>query len=201
MSEEKTTSIKIEPLEYSAEDPQNEEDIKSESCSENGETCLERFMNSKITVEEEIKQELMQAPINPFVCTICDNAFALRHHLDRHIIAHNRELPIHAGELLLKCKICNRDFHSSKENSQFILENLLANAIYVTETFAHQKKCGICNKSLAQSDALNAHKFINSREFPYQCETCSKSLHASKTLNNHKAQNIKYMRRDTWVLM
>ncbi|XP_026462760.1 gastrula zinc finger protein XlCGF46.1-like [Ctenocephalides felis] len=114
MSEEKTTSIKIEPLEYSAEDPQNEEDIKSESCSENGETCLERFMNSKITVEEEIKQELMQAPINPFVCTICDNAFALRHHLDRHIIAHNRELPIHAGELLLKCKICNRDFHSSK---------------------------------------------------------------------------------------
>ncbi|XP_026482660.1 uncharacterized protein LOC113390618 [Ctenocephalides felis] len=74
MSEETIMSmnvqaIKIEPPEYSPEDIKLEHDnefddldaiVKFESLSEEDDTCLERFMNSDVTIKEEVKQESIE---------------------------------------------------------------------------------------------------------------------------------------------
>lgn len=54
--------IKIEPPESSIEDIKNEIKEEPEPCLENEATCLKRFMNSVVEIEEEVKQELIQAP-------------------------------------------------------------------------------------------------------------------------------------------
>ncbi|XP_026461121.1 zinc finger protein 3 homolog [Ctenocephalides felis] len=119
MSEETIMSmndqtIKIEPPEYSPEDikleMQDEFDnpdviVKSESCSEDDDTCLERFMNSEVTIEEEVKQELVEA--STYECDICNKSFAETHHLKEHMIEH---MSNNSKESPFKCEICYKTF-------------------------------------------------------------------------------------------
>ncbi|XP_026482339.1 zinc finger protein 716-like [Ctenocephalides felis] len=123
MSEETIMSmndqaIKIEPTEYSAEDIKHEiEDesdvfdanIKSESCSEDDETCLERFMISEVTIEEEVKQESIET--FTYECNICNQSFAESHKLTDHIFNHK---PSDRKERPFKCGICKKTYKLSK---------------------------------------------------------------------------------------
>ncbi|XP_026482447.1 ras-responsive element-binding protein 1-like [Ctenocephalides felis] len=115
MSDETITSmndqaIKIEPTEYSAEDIEGENDdefdaiVKFESCSKDNDACLERFMNSEVTIEDEVKQE-------SFDCDICNQSFAELHHLTKHMVDH---MPNPSEERPYKCEICQKTFKQSK---------------------------------------------------------------------------------------
>ncbi|XP_026482816.1 uncharacterized protein LOC113391056 [Ctenocephalides felis] len=120
MSEETIMSmndraVKIELPEYSPEDikleMKDEFDnpdviVKSESCSKDDDTCLERFMISEVTIEEEIKQEVVELPI--YECDICNRSFAESDHLKKHMVDH---IPSNSKECPFKCEICYKAFN------------------------------------------------------------------------------------------
>ncbi|XP_026470196.1 zinc finger protein 22-like, partial [Ctenocephalides felis] len=112
--------IKIEPPEYSMEDIklENEFDdltgiVKSESCLEDDKTCLERFMNSAVIIEEEVKHELIDTSAyacdireRRFKCDICNQTFRQKANMKSHMTTHTKERPF-------KCDTCNKEFSQS----------------------------------------------------------------------------------------
>ncbi|XP_026482270.1 zinc finger protein 710-like [Ctenocephalides felis] len=183
--------IKIEPPEYSEEDIKCEiEDqfdilddiVKSESCPEDHETCLERFMNSEVTIEEEVKQEPIETCDNtglfaepdqlkehmvshmpsqskerPFECEICHKTFKLTKQLKAHMIAHSEERPF-------KCDVCHKTY---KQLGHLKNHMLLHEGLSLHE-------CNICNKPFTQLSKLKRHMLIHSGVRPHECNICNK---------------------------
>ncbi|XP_026482126.1 zinc finger protein 366-like [Ctenocephalides felis] len=138
-------AIKIEPPEYSEEDTKREiEDefddldanVRSESCTDNDETCLERFMNSEVTIEEAVKQESIETLA--FECYIFYRSFAESHYLKEHMVHH---MPSNRKENPFKCKLCHKTF-----------------------TRVDHLKCNTCNKKFALLDNINCHILIHTEE-------------------------------------
>lgn len=116
MSEEETImsmndqKIEIEPPEYSEEDYEHESDENLDD-----KTCLERFMNSEITIEEEVKHEVIQTPGDdekPSECTICNKTFIRNYLLNRHVCddtiekSLNLSVDIELDNCPHKCGVC-----------------------------------------------------------------------------------------------
>ncbi|XP_026482418.1 zinc finger and SCAN domain-containing protein 22-like [Ctenocephalides felis] len=143
--------IKIEPPEYPVEDIKRENEdkfddldavVKSESCSEYDDTCLERFKNSEVTIEDEVKQE-------SFNCDISNQSFAQSHHLTEHMVDH---MPNHSKELPYKCGICPKTFNQPKALKTHML-------IHSDE---RPHKCNDCNKAFITITRLKTHMLIHS---------------------------------------
>ncbi|XP_026461131.1 PR domain zinc finger protein 1-like [Ctenocephalides felis] len=161
MSEETIMSmndqtIKIEPPEYSPEDikleMKDEYDdpdvtVKSESCSEDNDSCLERFMNSEVTIEEEVKQELVET--STYECDICNKSFAESDHLKKHMIEH---MPNNSKERSFKCEICYKAFVR--------LSDLKRHMFIHSGERPHE--CSTCKKTFTQLCALKIHMRIHS---------------------------------------
>ncbi|XP_026465793.1 zinc finger protein 525-like [Ctenocephalides felis] len=196
--------IKIEPLELSIEDIKLENEcdfegiVKSESCLEDDETCRERFMNSEITIEEEIKQEVIETPDCEYdnsnrsfsesnyskehmvdhiprngkngnrKCNVCDKTFKYSSKLQQHMITHSTERPI-------ECKICHKTL---KENS--ILKRHM-----LIHTGERPFKCKICHKTLKEKNTLTKHMLIHTGERPFNCKICHKTFRRKANLKSH----------------
>ncbi|XP_026482450.1 zinc finger protein 99-like [Ctenocephalides felis] len=175
-------AIKIEPPEYSAEGINRENEVefddldaivKSESCSEDDDTCLERFKNSEVTIEDEVKQE-------SFDCEICNQSFAESHHLTKHMVDH---MPNPSEERPYKCEICQKTFKQSK--------GLKAHTVIHSSERPH--KCNECNKTFTLLGHLKYHMLIHSErhmlvhsgERPYECHVCNKRFTQLGTLKRH----------------
>ncbi|XP_026461367.1 zinc finger protein 366-like [Ctenocephalides felis] len=174
MSEETIMSmndqtIKIEPPEYSPEDIKLEmEDefdypdvaVKSESCSEDDDTCLERFMNSEVKIEEEVKQELVETLTHE--CDICNRLFTETHHLKEHMIDH---MPNDSKESPFKCEICYKTFNQLRNVKQHMLihSGSLKSHMLIHKQ-EHSCKCEVCNKEFTQSNDLKRHRALHSQK-------------------------------------
>ncbi|XP_026482878.1 zinc finger and BTB domain-containing protein 49-like [Ctenocephalides felis] len=135
-------TIKIEPPEYSPENIKLEiEDdfddpdviVKSESFSEDDDTCLERFMNSEVTIEEEVKQELVET--TNYECDLCNRSFAESDHLKEHMADH---IPNNSKESPFKCEICHKTFS--------LLGNLKRHKLTHSGECVHE--CSTCKKNI-----------------------------------------------------
>ncbi|XP_026482817.1 tissue-resident T-cell transcription regulator protein ZNF683-like [Ctenocephalides felis] len=149
-------AIKIEPPEYSPDDIKLEmEDefddpdvtVKSESYSEDDDTRLERFMNSEVKIEEEVKQELVET--TTYECDICNRSFAETHHLKEHMFEH---MPNNSKESSFKCKICYKTFNQ--------LCNMKRHMLIHSERLY---ECEVCNKEFTQSKNLKRHMALHSQ--------------------------------------
>ncbi|XP_026482905.1 zinc finger and SCAN domain-containing protein 22-like [Ctenocephalides felis] len=183
MSEETIMSmndqtIKIEPPEYSPDDIKLEmEDefddpdvtVKSESCSEDDDTCLERFMNSEVTIEEEVKQELVET--STYECHICNKTFT-ETHLKEHMIEH---MPNNSKESSFECEICYKTFNQLRNVKKHML-------IHSGE---RPYECNICNKTFTKSSSLKSHMLIHSGVRPHECNICNKKFTKSNDLKRH----------------
>ncbi|XP_026461125.1 zinc finger protein 525-like [Ctenocephalides felis] len=217
MSEEATMpmndlKIKIEPSEYSVEDiklaTEKEFDVLDgivnfESCDE---ACLERFMNSDVAIEEEIKQELIETPSYesdgdgeiPFVCNICNKIFTTTYLLDQHICDNTIEQPLNFKESYnLKqntiadsekrphtCVICDKSF---KRLSALRLHMGIHSLKYHmrSHTGEYPYKCVLCDKKFTRSSGIKTHMRIHTGERPYKCKICDKTFAVSGALNKH----------------
>ncbi|XP_026482423.1 zinc finger protein 99-like [Ctenocephalides felis] len=166
--------IKIEPPEYPVEDIERENEdkfddldavVKSESCSEDDDTCLERFKNSEVTIEDEVKQE-------SFDCDICNQSFAESHHLTKHMVDH---MPNRSKERPYKCEICPKTFNQSRG----------LNTHMVIHSGERPHKCNECNKAFTRLGDLKRHMLIHSGERPHKCNECNKAFITVTRLKTH----------------
>ncbi|XP_026482879.1 zinc finger protein 780A-like [Ctenocephalides felis] len=212
MSEETIMSmndqtIKLEPPEYSPEDIKLEiEDdfvdpdviVKSESCSEGDDTCLEGFMNSEVKIEEEVKQELVET--STYECDVCNRSFAESDHLKEHTIEH---MPNNSKENPFKCEFCHKTFsllanlkrhkliHSGERvhecstcKKTFTTINYLKRHMLI-HTGERLHECNICNKTFAERGCLKKHMLIHSEVRPHECNVCKKKFTQSSHLKSH----------------
>ncbi|XP_026482337.1 zinc finger protein 2-like [Ctenocephalides felis] len=163
--------------------------VKSESCSEDDETTLERFMNSEVTIEEEVKQE----PIEAFAygCDICNRSFAESHQLKKHMVVHKRS---RSKERPFKCEICKKTYKQ--------LQGLKLHMNTHTGKFPF--KCEICGKTFNNKGHLPGHMLIHSGERPHECNVCNKKFTLLGSLKTHmmrhngvRPMNAPYAKRDS----
>ncbi|XP_026482800.1 zinc finger and SCAN domain-containing protein 22-like [Ctenocephalides felis] len=134
--------------------------VKSDSCSEDNDTCLERFMNSEVKIEEEVKQELVE--ISAYECDICNRSFAETHHLKEHMIEH---MPNNSKERSFKCEICYKAFDrlSGLKRHMLIHSGSLKSHMLIHKQ-EHCCKCEVCNKEFTQSNDLKRHMALHSQK-------------------------------------
>ncbi|XP_026482832.1 zinc finger protein 431-like [Ctenocephalides felis] len=195
MSEETIMSmndqaIKIEPPEYSPADNkleiENDFDdpdviVKSESCSEDDDTCLERFMNSEVTIEEEVKHELVETLT--YECDVCNRSFAESDHLKEHMAHH---IPNNSKENPFKCEICHKAFDrlSALKRHMLIHSGSLKRHMAIHNGI-RSHECNICKKTFKRSSILKCHMLIHSGVRPHECNVCKKTFRDLSNLRNH----------------
>ncbi|XP_026482902.1 zinc finger protein 99-like [Ctenocephalides felis] len=206
-------TIKIEPPEYSPEDIKLEmEDefddpdvvVKSESCSEDDDTCLERFMNSEVTIEEEVKQELVET--STYESHICHRSFAESDHLKDHMADYGDMAPEDIKlemedefddiDVTGKSESCSEDDDTCLErfmNSEVTIEEEVKQELVETSTY----ECHICNRTFTKTNHLKEHMMEhlphNSKESPFKCEICYKTFNQLGNVKKHMLIHSGYL--------
>ncbi|XP_026482906.1 zinc finger protein 681-like [Ctenocephalides felis] len=181
-------AIKIEPPEYSPEDIKFEKEdgfdnpdvsVKSELCAEDDNTCLQRFMNSEVTIEEEIKQELVESSI--YERDICNRKFAESNHLKEHMADH---IANNSKECPFKCEICYKAFNRLSVLKRHMLIHSGERAHEYSSLKNHMlmhsgvrpHECNICKKKFTESGHLKRHILIHNGVRPHECNICKKKF-------------------------
>ncbi|XP_026482890.1 gastrula zinc finger protein XlCGF7.1-like [Ctenocephalides felis] len=207
--------IKTEPQEYPIEDIKPEVEEDPESYSEDDKTCLTRFMNSIVKIEEDVKQELIQTP--SYKCDKCHRTFRKLPHSEQHILNYCHKdtycsesfsdasaLEIHIKsytcEKHFTCTKCGKAFTEKYHLDQHICAFAREQILHLNESSNRKRNlrthtakgpgerphiCQICDKKLTQSSNLNKHMLIHNGARPNKCKICGKTFTASSSLNRH----------------
>ncbi|XP_026482573.1 zinc finger protein 714-like [Ctenocephalides felis] len=181
--------VKIEPQEFSIKDIEFEikEEIECELCNESftGQHDLEQHMLEHYhsctfcsdTFPDSSALEIhlkIHADVKPFVCTICNEAFAVKLDFDQHVCNGEKTLTLSESESLL-CKICGRTYKFMSEMKKHML----------THSEERPHKCELCNKAFKEVRILKTHKLIHSGVRPHKCDLCDETFTLPHNLNRH----------------
>ncbi|XP_026482903.1 zinc finger protein 366-like [Ctenocephalides felis] len=176
--------------------------VKSEWCSEDDDTCLERFMYSEVTIEEEVKHELVET--STYECDICSRSFAETHHLKEHMIEHmpnnTKENPFKSFQMRICCKAFDR-LSVLKRHMLIHSSNMKSHMLMHSGVRPHE--CNICKKTFTKSNNLKRHMLLHSRVLTHKCNICNKKFTQSGHLKKHMLihnenipVNVKYVIRN-----
>ncbi|KAK7071087.1 hypothetical protein SK128_006102 [Halocaridina rubra] len=102
------------------------------------------------------------------ICTVCNKGFTLKGHLKKHFL-------IHTGEKPFVCDICNRAFSQSGSLKlhAFTHEGIKPHA------------CHLCPKTFTQRGELARHLMKHTGERPFVCNICNKTFTEKRLLKTH----------------
>ena len=105
----------------------------------------------------------------PFLCKVCDKGFSRRDKLH----CHNRT---HSGEKPFVCLVCSRAFAQSDKLKCHMR----------THTGERPHPCDLCDKRFARRDTLHCHRRTHTGEKPFPCSICGKRFARRDKLTCHK---------------
>ncbi|XP_026474892.1 gastrula zinc finger protein XlCGF7.1-like [Ctenocephalides felis] len=149
-------------------DPEdNAVNVKLEPYFDN-EVYLKRFMESEVTIEEEIKHEYSEFETNNILNEIKQESV-------------ENENIFQPKEKLHKCGICKETFNLLDKIAKF----------YHTNCFRAAKKslfkCTHCDKSFSTKNGLNCHIKYHATK-TYKCETCNRTFANCISMHVHMAK-------------
>ncbi|XP_026482708.1 zinc finger protein 525-like, partial [Ctenocephalides felis] len=184
-----------------------------EEYSDDDKTCLKRFMNSIVKIEEEPQQELIQnlpykcnstfrklqyleqhmcirntSKISyrgkTFQCTNCNKTFN-KYDLDLHICARAKEQNLNeSGNRKQNIHAAKRPYKCQQCDKAFIRLSYLDRHMLL-HTGDRSNKCTICDKAFAHLSSLKQHMLIHTGERPNKCTICAKTFTQSSSLKQH----------------
>ncbi|XP_026462371.1 zinc finger protein 570-like [Ctenocephalides felis] len=198
MSEETNSNktIKIEPIDDYPQVKQEFDDYENTSdlCMYNDDICLQQFLKSEVTIDEEIKQETFDeqdasANTNQRVLDEkhykCNeeitNSSNLMDSTNKSIERVSEKRKTTSKLKRYECEICHKSFVTK--------QNLKQHGIIHTGERPHE--CKICNKRFTQSNNLRKHSSVHNEERPYFCKICHEEFKGKQNLNQHKMIHIK----------
>ncbi|KAK7115048.1 zinc finger protein 678-like [Littorina saxatilis] len=108
------------------------------------------------------------AGIKPHLCSMCGDAFALRHNLKKHMLKH--------GQKQFICEHCGHAFYTAGEHKLHVMRHLGIKPF----------TCELCDKSFIRKEKLNRHHIsVHLREKPFKCKLCPLAYSDVSRLNEH----------------
>ena len=117
----------------------------------------------------------------PFICGICRKPFAHRHHLTQHMLTHadKSTVPMH------RCTICGCAFLQSYNLTRHLR----------LHTGERRFPCFICNKFFTNKWSLQNHLMIHTDDRPFTCEICSRGFRKKCHLQRHLRTHVSNKRK------
>ncbi|XP_046399211.1 zinc finger protein 765-like isoform X2 [Ischnura elegans] len=153
------------------------------------------------TNDEELEEHIRLHPKNKkFYCTVCEECFASRVDLRKHIVG------MHGVKTPFICNLCYNGFTSKNDhglhhslvhtdfdkpfkcsncNRCYTDRNYFNNHVKVCQLKAVLFKCNICGKSQTSATNLANHTLVHSKKKRFACPLCTKLFLLSGHRNSH----------------
>ncbi|XP_026482052.1 zinc finger protein 570-like [Ctenocephalides felis] len=160
----------------------NHYDYTSDMSIENDEICLQEFLKSEVTIDEEMKQEKIDGQYAAPNTSLNEKTYIFNENIgdssnmNKSFESVSETCKINDNLKPHKCKFCHKTFKRKY--------HLKHHEIIHTGERPH--KCEICHKAFKERCHLKRHKMIHTGEFPYSCEICPKAFRQKRHLKDHK---------------
>ncbi|XP_026468189.1 zinc finger protein 28-like [Ctenocephalides felis] len=170
MSEETDSNkiIKIEPMDDYPQVKQEFDDYENTSdlCTDNDDICLQQFLKSEVTIDEEIKQETID---------------------DQDDVTSTNERVLDENPYICNEEITNSSNLVDSTNKSF--EKVSAK--HKTTSKLKPYECEKCNKTFTTKPNLKQHRKIHTGERPHKCKRIPENvLIFVKYVKKHSEQNM-----------
>ncbi|XP_026482559.1 zinc finger and SCAN domain-containing protein 31-like [Ctenocephalides felis] len=163
---------RISSVKQELEDHENTTGI----CSKRDEICLQQFLKSEVTVEEDIKQETIDeqdadtsSNEKPYIFNedISNSSYS-----STSFESVSEKCTTSDNLKLHECEICNKTFTRKTNLKQHKM----------IHTGERPFSCEICNKTFTTKRPLKEHRMLHTGDRPYECKICHKTFVAKKIL-------------------
>lgn len=203
----------IDPLSFTTEFENNEDEPKKEIGNEENpdlqneflhetETFTERYTKSSVQGEADSKNSKTKMIRNNYTCSckLCNSVFSKKEDFTKHFREDHKSYRYRPYE----CSICGKKFlHKHYVNlhmrvhtgeKPYVCKLCPRSYSHKTSFTIHMRihngerpySCGICGKKCYDKSGLTSHMRSHTKETPYQCEICGRRFTHSKSLLVHR---------------